>query len=67
MKGTIPVHGITKMHNEQELQEGNSGSIEREILTSLMVNTSLYSFVLNLYIRNRLHIYRKRKAEQQKD
>ena len=34
---------LTKMHNEQELQEGNSGSIERERLTSLMVNTSLYS------------------------
>ena len=35
--------GITKMYNEQELQEGNSGSIERERLTNLMVNTSLYS------------------------
>ena len=31
------------MYNEQELQEGNSGSIERERLTNLMVNTSLYS------------------------
>jgi hypothetical protein len=34
---------VTKMYNEQELQEGNSGSIERERLTNLMVNTSLYS------------------------